>query len=271
MIAHYALLSDYPYRNRTEHVHIGLVVFRHDGEVRVHLADDLRKVRAINPRAKIDVIRDWEKTLPPLITGKSIDEARLKMESMGNDWRISEAVGKFAYENEEDYLHRVTMALTNLVSPAPRKADQREPTSRLHTDLRKSFIRYGWLGKDIKNHEIVTRYSLGPEVTAEFALMNGRLHVIETLDLRTDSQPQKRTEARSKALAFDMAKRQAGNAACYAVMAGMTSSLAAGARELLQTYADHVYAWESPSDMNEFFDTLGRATGRPMMALPKPN
>lgn len=268
-IAQYAVISDYPYRQRTEHVHIGLLVFRPDGEVRIHLGTDLRKVRAIYPRAKMEAIRAWESELPSRLKGATIENAHAILSLCGSDWRLSETTGRLAYDTEDNYLHRVRMALMNLVDPVAPAKEAREATSRLFTDLKQTFRSKGWLGKNIDAHEIVPRFSLGPEVTAEFALKNGRLHVIETLDLRTSNPSTKRTEAHSKALVFDMARRVDPCVARYAVMAGFSSRIALGVRDLLSSYSDRVYSWESVSDMSSLLHTLEEATGRPAL-LPPP-
>ena len=268
MNAEYCILTDRPYRNRNEQINIGLVVFRADG-VRVHLCDSLRKVKAVNPRANIEALHTWADALPSMLEGcRTVDAGRAALARFGNDWQL-EGRGVFSYETEEQYAHRVQRAIDNLVRPAARPKELREPISRLHLDLKKTFSINGWLGKDIDQHQIVTRYPLGPEVNAEFALINGRLNVIESVDLRTDNLSSKRVELRSKALVLDMAKRaRQGDAACYAVMAGETSKLAGDTRELLEMYADHVFQWERPQDVDALLDIIGRATGKPQIPLP---
>lgn len=268
MIAAYSVLVDRPYRNRNEQTNIGLVVLRPDG-VRVHISDDLRKVKAINPRANIDALHQWADQIPQLLEGcRSIDEAAIRLEAIGRDW-ILDGHGTLEYASDEDYLRRIRLALDNLVRPAPRLREPRDPTSRLHLDLKRSFLINGWLGKDINAHEIVTRYPIGPEVTAEFALLNGKLNVIESVDLRSENASAKRVEVRAKALALDVARKsRQGKAACYAVMAGETSRIAGDTRELLTMYADHVFRWEDARDVNDLFDLIGKATGKPMIPLP---
>ena len=269
MNANYCVLVDRPYINRNEQVNIGLVVFREDG-VRVHIVEDLRKLKALNPRAKIETVRDWAEKLPELLTNcHTVDEARSELSAWGRAWSL-EGNGSLEFDSEDNYLHRIRTAMDNLVRPAQRGAPEfREPTSRLHLDLKRSFILNRWMGKDINKHEIVTRFAVGPDVNAEFAVMNGHLNVIESIDLRTENLSAKRVEARSKALIMDMAKRsRQGDASCYAVMAGETSKIASDMKEMLRIYADHVFLWERPRDVNDLFDLLGHATGKPQIPLP---
>jgi hypothetical protein len=183
-------------------------------------------------------------------------------------WRLSMALGRFSYRTEDDYLARVANALHSLVVPPKQNSRERSDASRLHLDLKTAFSAKGWLGKDIGKHEIVERYPLGPMTTAEFALQNGRLHVIESLDLRTSNPSAKRNDARSKALTLDMARRTPGGNVSYAVLAGIDSPLIKDAKALLSDYCDNIIAWESVSEMNDLMTRLGKATGKPGLPMP---
>lgn len=269
-IAHYGVLSHYPQPNRTEHANIGIVVFLADGSVRVHFGQDLKKLRAMDPQVDLDAVRSWESGLPKMLAGQTQEQATAYLRNFGQ-WKLSPTLGKFSYTDDDKYLQRVANALHSLVS-AP-KSDRREraEVSRLHMDLKTAFNAKGWLGRDIDNHEIVERYPIGPMTTAEFALQNGRLHVIESLDLRTTNPSAKRHDARSKALTLDMARKAAKNTARYAILAGIDSPMMSEAKALMEDYSEHVYTWESAADMNELMGLLGKATGKPGMPLPLPH
>jgi hypothetical protein len=177
-------------------------------------------------------------------------------------------LGSFTFDSEEQYLARVAHALRNLVAAPMKSLRERQDMSRLHVDLKIVFQSKGWLGRDIRNHEIVERHPLGPMTTAEFALQNGRLHVIETLDLRTSNVSAKKSDARSKALTLDMARRAASDSARFAIVAGIDSPLLADAKDLLSGYCDHVLQWENVPDMNGLMSELGTATGKPGLPIP---
>lgn len=267
LIAQYGVLSHYPSPNRTEHVHIGMVVFLADSSVRVHLAQDLKKLRSVDPSINIDTVRSWETGLPTLLANKTVAQATEFLQHFGQ-WRLSATLGRFAYHTEADYLARVANALHSLVATPKQSGQERGEATRLHLDLKTAFSAKGWLGKDIGNHEIVERYPLGPMTTAEFALQNGRLHVIETLDLRTSNPSAKRNDARSKALTLDVARRTPGGNVGYAILAGIDSPLVKDAKALLGDYCDNVITWESVSEMNDLMTRLGKATGKPGLPIP---
>ena len=269
-IAHYGVLAHHPQPNRTEHANIGIVVFLADGSVRAHFAQDLKKLRAMDPQVNLEAVRSWESGLPHMLAGKTIEQATAFLRNFGQ-WKLSPTLGKFAYTDEDSYLTRVSNALHSLVAAPASERRERAEVSRLHMDLKTAFGAKGWLGRNIDNHEIVERYPIGPMTTAEFALQKGRLHVIESLDLRTSNPSAKRHDARSKALTLDMARKVSGNTARYAILAGIDSPMINEARALMKDYSEHVFTWENPADMDNLMGMLGKATGKPGMPIPLPN
>lgn len=269
-VAKYATLAHYPQPNRTEHVNIGLVVFLPDGAVRLHLGQDLRKLRCIDPSADLAAARSWEESLPRLLHGMTEAQARTFLRNFGQ-WSISTSTGCFAYTDEASYLARIACALQSLVAPPKTKRQDRSLSTRLHLDLKAAFHAKGWLGKNIDNHDIVERYPIGPMTTAEFALKNGTLHVIETLDLRTSNPSSKRSDARATALTLDMATKASDSAPQrYCVLAGIDSPLMPEAKDLMQHYSEHVITWENVHEMNDLLGMLGQATGKPGIPMPLP-
>lgn len=266
-IAQYGVLSHYPQPNRTEHANIGIVVFLADGSSRVHFGQDLKKLRAMDPQVNIDSVRSWESGLPPLLSGMSPEQAASFLCNFGQ-WSLSQKLGKLAYFDESEYLARVANALFSLVAAPSKLPRDRSQVSKLHIDLRTTFRAKGWLGSDIQKHQIVERYPIGPMTTAEFALQNGVLHVIESLDLRTSNPSAKRNDARAKALTLDMARKASKTSSRYAVLAGIDSPLLDEAKELMTDYSEEVFTWESVEDMSNLMSILGRATGKPGMAMP---
>lgn len=268
-IAKYGVLAHYPQRNRTEHVNIGIVTFLPQGQSRVHFAQDLRKLRCVDPSVNIETVRSWESGLPKIMQGQSVEQAIALLRNFGQ-WRLSDAMGQFLYRSEEEYLARVANALHSLVATPPKSDRDRGDVSRLHVDLKTVFRAKGWLGYNIGNHEIVERYALGPMTTAEFALQNDSLHVIESLDLRTSNPSAKRNDARSKALTLDMARKAAKGATRYAVLAGIDSPLLKDAQNLLADYSEEIFTWESAQDMEDLMRRLGVITKKPGLEMPLP-
>lgn len=272
-IAKYGVLRHQPYANRSEHLNIGIVAFLDDGRVRAHMGGNLRKLKAFDPSASLETVRDWETSLPAQVTGMSQTEAHRYLMHFGA-WRLSETLGQFFFDSEERYLSQVKLVLDSLVEPSHPRRVERPPKSRLFIDLKNAFSTHDWLGSrtdDIKNHKIVTRFPISAQddVYAEFALRNGKLHITETIDFRVATPSAKRQEAQAKAMVFNLATILEENSGVnsYIVTAASNYDEARQSIHLLSRFAT-VLAWESKVDMDNYMDLMARATGSPMLALP---
>lgn len=103
-------INHFPSRFNSEHVHIGIIVFQGDDQIRVHLLDDLRKLQAIDPNVNLEATRSWVSTLPTMLFKIPPDSRVGFMKNFGN-WSISEQPGSFIYKEESEYQHRVSLAL----------------------------------------------------------------------------------------------------------------------------------------------------------------
>lgn len=276
--APFLTLKYQPYENRTEHVNIGIVTFCGD-DVRLHLLPNLRKVIALDPTARIDRIRSWEQDLPKFIAmykPQSIEEKKDIIESNLRFFSLSEGFGHITYLDEHQYQIKVGRMLASLAEPAAKVHRERLEVSKLSTDLRRAFSLNGWVGRtpdDINHHYIVPKYTLSKDegVVTEFALRNGCLHVINTLDMRSAITPQKKSEAKSKAIIYDVARRleEDTKPMGYFIMAGaLHQEEAKSVIKLMSHYADEVLHWEDESDMNFLMNKMSIHTQRPMLEIP---
>lgn len=270
-LAHYAPLRLHPYAWRSEHLNIGLVVRGADGAVRIHLADNLKKLRSFAPRVDLDVVRGWPAELQPMLSNsQSLDEVAARLARWGQTRQLGEQRGAFQYNSEETYALRVAAALERLVEPEARlrTASQRGQRSRLEVELREAFSAYGWLAPDPSqvDHRIVPRYpiDLEADLRADFAVRNGVMHVIETVDFRVAEPASKRDSARAKALVLTLAQ----GARKYAVVAGGDGEESQPSVRLLQRQSDVLVRWESPESVDRFLAEMARITGRPIIGLP---
>jgi len=272
-IARYGVLRHQPYPNRSEHLNIGLAVFMPDGSLRIHMAANLRKLKAFDPHADIDTLRGWERDLPAMLAHQSTEVMRHTLGHFGT-LRLSETLGELAYHDEHSYTQRIAQSLESLTEPRTKPSVAREPQSRLFIDIKRSFEALGWLSAnptDIAKHKIIPRYPIAKDegVTAEFALRNGKLHVIETLDFRVSTAAAKNLEARSKALVFDLAHDIEGvPIMSYVVIAGGQMDEAKSAIKLMQRYAENVCHWEDKGDMDGLINTLSTAIGQSPLRIP---
>lgn len=261
-----------PYPARAEHCSVGVLVFNSEGSVRVHLATNLRKIKALDPQASVEVLHDSLKWLVSEINNQSNAWAAFRH---GVSYlRFSKEAGYFQYDTAADYDKQVKWLLS--VSSEPRSSrpgEVRKPKSRLFIELRDAFKTYGWLGdsaQDINNHQVVTHYpvSLDEDLNAEFAMKNGILHLVETVDFRSGVSAAKKMEARGKALVFDVAKEQNTTTACTVIVAAADYAEIKGSMNMLGRYSDRVASYDSTEDMQSLFTDWAKAMNRPMLPLP---
>lgn len=276
-IAHYAILKLQPYKNRSEHVNYGIVVFMPEGGIQVQIASPLglRKVRALFPLADLHALRDQEDSLPEIVGNAPIKEAVevlnaicvLRDQDLGT-------LGKFNYANSDDFRNHVNLALRSQVElpTSPRKA--RELRSRLFTDVRAKFKDLGILAKlkgELPDHQVVEYYSpdAGTDLQIEFALQNGMLRLAQTIDLRAGTVAA-RHSAFSKAYAIDFASKVLDKSALatYVIVAGTETEAARKIMGALGKTTDKVLSWEDKSDMESFFREWADASGHPLPELP---
>lgn len=274
--APFGVVSHYPHDNRSENINIGVIAWV-DGVPRFHLTNNLRRLIAFDPAVNVSKMRSWEKELPDFLLEMGYENQEQQHRFLLNfgKWRVSENLGLISFEDEHEYAAKIAMMLHSLTEPNPKKGKPYEPKSRLSMDMKTLFSMHGWLGRkqdDINKHLIVPKFTISQEenVVADFCLRNGRLHVIETIDFRTENHSSKRTEAQSKALVFDMAYETEGKpVAAYAIVAGaIENKEAKNSVKLLSRYADHVIDWEDRSGIADFMGMMTKATGRMPLDIP---
>lgn len=266
------IINYQPYPARAEHCSVGALVFGDDGKARAHLATNLRKLKALDPQTSVEILHDSLKWLVAEINKHP--SAWAAFQHGFSSLRFSKEAGYFQYETVTDYDKHVKWLLS--VSAEPRSAklgEIRRPKSRLFIELRNTFKAYGWLGEsaqDINNHQVVTNYpvSIDEDLSAEFAMKNGILHLTETVDFRAGVSSSKRMEARGKALVFDSAKEQNNSTACTVIVAAADYMEIKGSMKMLGRYADRVAAYDSTFDMQSLFADWAKAMNRPMLPMP---
>lgn len=100
----------------------------------------------------------------------------------------------------------------------------------------------------------------------DFALQDGSLNCIQTLDYRSNAEHRK-IEANAKLLTLGMAPSFAPEqkARRFALIAGAGIDIAQPGIKLAERMADDVFIHESPADMNRLFDRISEAMGQPPM------
>jgi len=187
---------------------------------------------------------------------------------------LSRDEGQFEYVSEEEFRTAILWSLAVAVEPhkpsnvrAPRAA-----VSRLFIEVKSAFETYGWLatpGETLAAHKIIPRFALSLEegLTVDFALQNGALNCIQTLDYRSNAEHRK-VEANAKLLTLGLATSFAPKqkAQRFALIAGAGIEIAQPGLRLAERMADDVFIHESAADMNRLFEKMSSAMGQDPMA-----
>lgn len=123
--------------------------------------------------------------------------------------------------------------------------------------------------EDLSKHRVVANYPISPasDLYADFALMNGKLHVVETLDLRGVSHltPKLRGGAAIKGITLD---EVGDNDNAVAVVVASDYGIARPAISLLSRYADDVYDLSANGEKQRFADFMAKSLHCGTMSLP---
>lgn len=276
------VIEYHPYRMRNECCAIGLLSLLPCGNVKVHLADNLRKVRALQPNVNLTELRDNLEQLAREIK-ESPDLLAIYLSHGIGPLRLCQSPGALRYRTEEEYSDGVRWALSYAADPATnRTRRERQPLSRLFVELKTYFGDMGWLagmGHGIRDHRILARYPLSTEegVGVDFALLNTSMHYVQTADMRSVSNPtHKRQEVQSKWFALGLAEAltpadlTGAGIKRYAVIAGSDTDEGKKAVKAAHRVTNAgVFVHESDQDMDELMAIFAKAMRQePLQAPP---
>lgn len=267
------LIEFHPYAHRNECCAIGVLAIKADGSATAHPAQSLRKAVVLDPSSNVEALRAGMASMAAEIS-HTPSVLALHIKGFGA-LRLSPKAGYISYSDNKDYEQAIAWALAAAVEPRAKAAvKERTPTSRLFLDVKNTFSAYGWLaktGQGINDHRIIARYPLLAEegLSVDFALKNGVMHLLQTVDFRTPSLAAARhTEAQSKMMSFAIAPSLFDHPVQSLIIAGSGEAKAAQAMRLAERVANDIYISESSSDMNRLLNTLSGAMGQePMPAL----
>lgn len=257
-----------PYAHRNERCALAILALLPDAEPRLVLADNLRKARYLNPACDLDELREGLHTLAEKFTSQP-ELLALYQNGFGG-LSISTNPGYVQYESEDSLQEALKWQAQIAINPIRQTKPQREraTVSRLFLELKANFKSMGWLAEGtqgLTSNKIIPRYQLLAEegLMVDFALRNGSLHYLQTIDYRHNTQA-KRIEANAKLLTLNMGEiLNEGPVQKYALIAGVDAQEAAAGIKLAERTADAIYVLESSEDMRTLMTVYGQAMGEP--------
>lgn len=266
------LVEYVPYPMRNERCAIGVLAHRSDGTFAMRAAQNLKKVRALNPACDVQALRDGLQAAAAEIQAHPTS-LRLYADGVGGI-HISPRAGRMVFQDEDEFEDRIKWALAAAVEPAkPVKERARPSISRLFMEVKNSFESFGWLapqGQRIEAGLIVPRYSLSPEegLTLDFAQQSKEKFVaVQTVDYRHNAQ-HKKTEASAKLLTLGIAPQiLVPGVMRIGIFAGANEPEAHAGLQLAERTCNEIFIEESADDMRRFVDTIAAFMGQSSMPM----
>lgn len=266
-LAHTRLVTFKPYPHRAEQCALGLLVWLPDGTVQAHPIASLRKAKELAPAYLADDLRAGLHAMAEELT-RHPDALALYISGVGAI-SLSADAGTIRFACEQELETGIKWSLAMAAEPQkPAIVRERAPVSRLFLEIKHAFSMHGWMaapGNTLQDHKIIARHPLSraEDLTVDFALQNGALHCMQTVDYRT-APTSKRQEATAKFLTLGYAQQVAGEQARrYAIIAGSTAPEATPALRLAERTADDIFLLEAPQDMERLFCAIAQAMGQP--------
>lgn len=259
-------------QTRGESVNAGVILFSSFGP-RVGVASDTARIRAVHPDYAALSLRDWGARLE--------NSLRVRAEKMADLASLVAMLPLLCHPFIPD-------VQTGTASVDPDRPDEalesllnwqvhaRPVTVRPHRDVLRRQTKLAvqmraWFRKarvfstnheDLSRGRVVANFPVAArdDLYADFAVKNGRLHVLETLDLRGVDHltAAVRGDAAVKGITLDEA-RQAVDGSRIAVVSASNFEIGRPAIKLLERYASDLYVMESPADKQKFVDFMHHA------------
>ena len=261
---HYSLLRAFSDELRGESLNVGLIAFGSNGP-RVVIASPISRLRALHPNfAAIDPL-SWSAELESVLREfTSIEEQLRHAQIVGGAIRCDALLGRIELgenDSEEEAIQKILYRFVEVPEKTVviEKA-ARQQGSRLQSQLKSWFRRaklFSSNASDLANRKVVSDFPVVAEddLFADFALKNGSIHIIETLDLRGLERVTKSSQGQAslKAILLDQARtRLPSTSRRIAVIAADDYSQVRSSVNILSHYADDVVQIESAADQQRF-------------------
>ena len=212
----YSLVRAIPDPRRGEWVNIGVVVYL-ENRIDVRIAKNLNKIRALNGRAQIGKLESIPDNWSAYCAGISDSESRQRLLA-GFPGVYASPLGIFVADEKsyELQIQRIFDDLVNPKQPQPIKHEKRSSLSSVMTTQFRSMQLLAEDQKDFYKHKIVKQFAIDESASlyADFAMKNGALRIIETIDFLGTPETvrnEKRKQAAMKAITLDVAQRRFRN------------------------------------------------------------
>jgi hypothetical protein len=267
----YFLLRAVPDRVRGEFLNVGIVIFA-DEKARVFVTYDHWRLRALHPNFGVLDIQKWATDLESELNSLPSNESRhFFLSAIGGPIIVDEEPGQLVVDNQP--VEELVKGLLERLVVLPQKTfslsanNENRTKSKLNTQLK------GWFRSahifsskvaDVSKGKVVASYpiSASEDLYADFALRNGAIHIIETMDFRGVERPTRalRGEAGWKSVLLDQARQTLSEQTKrIAVISADDYSAVRPLVGMVERYADDLISMESATDRQRLADFISKS------------
>jgi hypothetical protein len=243
------------------------VVFGDDA-VDVRPAKKLEKIKALSAAVDPSVVKELLRTFRD-IDARSLDrsmsdEHRYSMLKSIGPIELSE-LGAFQAHDAASYEDRLVSIFKAMIDPEPSKLKVRRKTSRILQQMKALFRQERVLAvkdEDISSHRIVLGFEIDDGLTADLALKNGAMHIVETVNAARDEDSVRRAigDIGVSALVLERARMKFGhhqtNAKLVYEASATVENHAHAALEVAESQGAHLVNWASAEQRIGFIHSL---------------
>ncbi|MDF2777703.1 MAG: putative phage-related protein [Enterobacteriaceae bacterium] len=255
----YSLIRVTPNLEKGETINVGLIVYR-DNELDIRMINSVSKLRALDKGLSLDYLEDLTSSFYEL--SKSINDLTLFPRLFKGSLSLSD-FGVFTVSEKDSYDRKINELMNRLVNP--QKTQHRRMNRKIFFDIKDTFIKQGIFGKhgeDLYDHKVVANYPVSSSegLIADFLLKNGKYHLTETIDFRSENIKKQMGEAAVSALTISKAAEVFNhNIDSFVIYAAETTSQEKNARQqlnLLEKHTDMLINAFSKEDMTYYYDKM---------------
>lgn len=263
----YLLLRANPDPVRFEVLNAGIVVF--DGQNTCVLVDSTgRRLPVLHPDlGRID-FAEWADKIQNELRQHSYESQLALLPILSSplmpDRVTGKTVGTDASQQAEFLFTRLVARQSATLSPIKRKIIKQTKLNRELRDWFKSAKVFSNKIEGLSNHLVVANYPVDPstDLYADFALQNGQLHIIETLDLRNVDHltPTLRGDAAIKGFTLNEAGE---NVNAIAIVSASDYGIARPAINMISKFADDIYDISTQTERQRLSDFMATSLHKP--------
>ncbi|MCL0619463.1 DUF3037 domain-containing protein, partial [Klebsiella pneumoniae] len=239
----YSLIRVTPNLEKGETINVGLIVY-HDSDIDVRMLNSVSKLKAIDKGLSQNYLEDLSSSLFDL--SHKINDVELLPCLFKGSLSLS-SFGMFTIPSNDNYETKINDLMNRLVNP--QKQSHKQLKRKVFFEIKSTFMQHGIFSKyseDLYQHKIVANYPISDDegLVADFLLKNGKYHLTETLDFRSENIKKQMGEAAVSALTISKAceiyKHNIDSFVIYAAETTAQEKTAKQQINLLEKHADNL-------------------------------